>query len=213
MNSRKDNLMEKLLNKPMGVSAKNAAKKLLKKYGVAVAVIVFLAVWTTTATAIVAKRTEKETTDKLNTYWSKYYEEQLNAYKSEVEAQKMSEWDAEQRKADAELIAKVLYGVKGNSDKDLRTYTWCIFNRVDNRLYPNTLQDVIAQPKQWMAYSADNAVLEKLYKIAEEELTKWYTGHRPVTSDYVYMNWTPQEITLRDRWEEGSGTHYWRAEA
>lgn len=202
--------MEKLLNKPMGVSLKNAARKYVRKYGVAIAVIIFLAAWTTTATAIAAKRAERETTERLNAYWAEYYEEQLNAYKAEVESQKRSEWDAAQRQGDAELVAKVLYGVKGNSEKDLRTYTWCIFNRVDSKLYPNTLQDVIGQPKQWMAYSADNAVLEKLYKIAEEELTQWYTGHRPVTSDFVYMNWTPQEITLRDRWEEGSGTHYWR---
>lgn len=109
------------------------------------------------------------------------------------------------------MLAQVLYGVKDNSEQDLRTMCWCVFNRVDSPDYPNTLEEVIAQPKQWMRYSENNAVLDSLYKIAEQELNAWENGKtRPITSDFVYMDWTPTQITLRNQWEYGRGTGTWR---
>jgi hypothetical protein len=65
--------------------------------------------------------------------------------------------------SEAQAVAKVLYGVKDNSEEDLKTYVWCVLNRVDSADYPDTLADVIGQPKQWMRYSEDNPVLENLY--------------------------------------------------
>lgn len=149
------------------------------------------------------------------------YNETFTAYQAEQAAIRLAEEEAAAEAAkptyatiinsEAEALAKVLYGVKGNSTDDLRTYAWCVLNRVDNSAYPNTLAEVIAQPKQWMAYDPDAPVIESLYLIAYDVLEVWHSGgHRPVTSEYVYMNWSPTEIVLRDRWAEGSGTHYWR---
>lgn len=116
-----------------------------------------------------------------------------------------------QLNAEAESLARVLYGVKDNDKDDLRTLCWCVFNRTDNPAFPNTLEDVIAQPQQWMRYSEDSPVLEDLYQIAREQLEAWHSdAHRPCSSDYVFMSWTPSDICLRDAWQEGSGTRYWR---
>ena len=52
--------------------------------------------------------------------------------------------------AEAEDLARVLYGVKDNSTDDLRTLCWCVFNRVDSPEYANSIAEVVAQPKQWM---------------------------------------------------------------
>lgn len=149
------------------------------------------------------------------------YAEDLRAYQEEQAAIRLAEEEAAAEaakptyasvlKQEAEALAKVLYGVKGNSTDDMRTYAWCVLNRVDNSAYPGTVEEVIAQPKQWMAYDPDAPVLESLYQIAYEILEIWHSGaHRPVSSEYVYMNWSPTEIVLRDKWTEGSGTHYWR---
>lgn len=199
-----------LIGEHAKVNAKDMARKILRKYGVAIAVLVFLYAWTLATTNLAANSAKKEVTEKLNKYWSDYYQNELEAYKSEQEAARAVEYDAALRQTEAEAVARVLYGVKGNSERDLRTLAWCIFNRVDNSQYPNTLTGVISQPKQWMAYSEDNAVLDKLYQIAAEEVDRWHSGHRPVSSDYVYMNWSPSEIILRNRWEEKSGTKYWQ---
>ena len=114
---------------------------------------------------------------------------------------------------EAGILAKVLYGVRDNSERDLRTYCWCVFNRVDNPAYPDMIEDVIAQPKQWMRYDPENPVLDNLYKIARQELDAWHTGTtRPVSIDYVYMTWTPSKITLRNAWKDNGFADYWRAE-
>ena len=112
---------------------------------------------------------------------------------------------------EAGMLAKVLYGVKDNSEEDLKTYCWCVFNRVDNPMFPDMIEDVISQPKQWMRYSENNLVLDNLFKIAREQLDEWHSGAtRPVGSDYVYMDWTPSRITLRNQWEYGRETETWR---
>lgn len=115
------------------------------------------------------------------------------------------------REHQAQALAKVLYGVKDNSEADLRTMCWCVFNRVDSPDYPDTLEEVIEQPSQWMRYAPSNPVIDNLYKIAEQELAAWQDGKtRPITSDFVYMNWTPSQIKLRNAWKDGSTTDYWR---
>lgn len=114
--------------------------------------------------------------------------------------------------AEAEDLARVLYGVKDNSTDDLRTLCWCVFNRVDSAEYANSIAEVVAQPKQWMGYSSENPVIESLYKLAREELLKWREGSvRPCGIDFVFMQWSPSEIVLRNTWTNSSSTRYWRA--
>ena len=108
-----------------------------------------------------------------------------------------------------EMLARVLYGVKDNSTQDLKTLCWCVFNRVDNPNYPGTLEDVIAQPKQWMGYSENNPVLDELYKLAKEQIQLWQNGRRPVSNELIYMSWTPARIVLRDTWQYGMNTNTW----
>jgi hypothetical protein len=114
--------------------------------------------------------------------------------------------------SEAQQLARVLYGVKDNSTDDLRTYCWCVFNRVDSPEYADNLKEVIDQPSQWMRYSEDNPVLDDLYRLARTELDAWHSGKtRPCDISFVYMNWSPSEIILRNTWTNTSRTMYWRA--
>ena len=137
-------------------------------------------------------------------------EEAARAAEEATRAAPVDPYEA-QLDAEAELLAKVLYGVKDNDNDDLRTYCWCVFNRVDNVNFPSSLEDVIAQPNQWMRYDPTNPILESLFQLAREQLHEWHTNtHRPCSADYVFMNWSKNDICLRDVFSEGSGTHYWR---
>ena len=143
------------------------------------------------------------------------YYDWIDAYQAEQERLAQEAYESDpytiQLNEEAEQLARVLYGVKDNKTDDLRTYCWCVFNRVDSKSYPATLADVIAQPNQWMRYDQTNPVLENLFELAREELDRWHTdSHRPVSSDYVFMSWSSNDICLRDNFAEGSGTHYWR---
>ena len=144
------------------------------------------------------------------------YEAQIAAYMAAQEeaarvAAEAAAVQIDQERAEAEMLARLLYGVKNNSTDDLYTLAWCVINRVDNPAFPSTVEGVINQPLQWMGYSADNPVLENLYRIADDVLTTWRSGgHRPVSDDYVYMSWSESDIVLRDNFTESRSTHYWR---
>ena len=137
-------------------------------------------------------------------------------YESEIAAiEKYYEYggDVTEIEREAQFIAKVMYGVyrPEHNDSHLRAVAWCIFNRVDNPAYPNSVQAVCQQAKQWMGYSDDNPVIAKLYDIALTELKSWHNGvPRPMTADYVYMNWSSREIYLRNTFAEDRNTSYWR---
>lgn len=178
--------------------------KLMERY--AIVILVFILVF-----QIGARCGQKKALATYTQWLEEYKAEQELAAQEALAAQQESDPYLVQLKAEAEMIAQVLYGVKDNSSDDLKTYCWCVFNRVDNNSYSSTISDVIAQPNQWMRYDPTNPVLENLYQIAYEQLNEWYTNnHRPVSSDYVFMSWSTSSIVLRDNFYEGSGTHYWR---
>ena len=152
-------------------------------------------------------------------YYEAWYADQLKIYvethdaeQAALEAERNAPPTEEQvKQVQAEELARLLYGVKDNSTDDLRTLCWCVFNRVDNTSYPNTIEAVISQPSQWMGYNHGNVVLEDLYQIAYEEMTKWQSGsHRPVSNEYVFMNWSASGIVLRNTFNENAATRYWR---
>lgn len=120
--------------------------------------------------------------------------------------------DVSQIEREAEYIAKVIYGTARNHvDSDKKAVVWCILNRVEHYAHPDTIVEVCEQPKQWMGYSNDNPVLTENYDLALAELKTWYNdGHRPMSSDYIYLSWSSKEILLRDTFEENKSTHYWR---
>lgn len=135
------------------------------------------------------------------------HKESLDAVRAQYETPAIADFT----KQEAEYIAKLLYPYSENSEEDLRTATWCVFNRVDSPGYPDNVKGVCQQESQWMGYSDSNPVLTDLYEIALEELETWHNNYRPVNKDYVYMSWSSKEIVLRNTWEITKDTRYWQA--
>ena len=89
---------------------------------------------------------------------------------------------------------------------------WCIINRTESSLFPDSIVEVCKQPVQWMGYADDNPVIRDLYDLADEVLSGWRSGgYRIISPDYLYMSWSSDEIVLRTTFEETARTHYWRA--
>lgn len=138
-----------------------------------------------------------------------------DAHKEEIQALR-AEYEnltsEELLQQEAEYLAKMLYGTaRNNSERDQRTAVWCALNRVDSVGYPNTVKEVCQQSSQWVGYSDDNPILTNLYDIAMKELETWHNGYRPVGIEYIYMNWSTKQITLRDTWKKDNDTSYWQA--
>ncbi len=119
---------------------------------------------------------------------------------------------------EAELLARVIYGIRRNSENDMRTHIWCIFNRIDTKTgefsKTNTLEEAVNKPGQWIFFEPDYEypVVESLYQIALEEVKKWHEEHRPCAPDFVYEEWSEDEIVLRTTWEYEKHTKTWRYE-
>ena len=133
---------------------------------------------------------------------------------SEIAAQQAKEAEAAAaHRAECEAVARVLYGTAlHHSDDAQRAVVWCVLNRVDSSLYPDTIQAVCEQPQQWMGFSEENPIISSLYDIADEVITAWRNGeYRPMSPDYLYLSFSSTEITLRTTFTETRNTHYWRA--
>lgn len=115
-------------------------------------------------------------------------------------------------RADREAVARVLYGTAlHHSTEAQKAVVWCIINRVESSLYPDTIEEVCAQPSQWMGYADDNPVIESLYAVADEVISGWEQGgYRAVSPDYLFLTWTRDEIVLKTTFLDGANTHYWR---
>lgn len=110
---------------------------------------------------------------------------------------------------EAMTLAKMLYPMQYNNDAGLRSACWCALNRVDSQWYPDSVYDVCAQDSQWMGWSDDNPVVERLYNIALDAVTQWHKGIHAVGTEFLFLDWNTKEITLRTKYEGGYGCHYW----
>lgn len=154
---------------------------------------------------------QKKALETYNLWFEEYKAEQEEAALNAAREATESDPYTIQLNAEADEMARLLYGCRDNDTDDLKTYCWCVFNRVENAAFPSTLEDVIAQPQQWMRYDKTNPIIENLWQLAREQLDVWHTAERrPCSSDFVYMSWSSDDIVLRDNYHTGSNCHYWR---
>lgn len=120
-------------------------------------------------------------------------------------------------KNEANFIAKMLYGARffedkyGYSTDDYMTLARCVFNRVDNPKFPNTVQEVVQQENQWVGYYDNNEITDKFYKIAYAAVEEWHhEAIRPVTSDYAWAELTSRGCYLKNDYEANGYAIRWR---
>lgn len=116
-----------------------------------------------------------------------------------------------QREREAEAMARVLYGTAQRCGEEARrAICWCIINRCESTIFPDSVEGVCAQEAQWMGYSAENPVIEELYETARGVVDAWHDGgRRMIGTDFLYMSWEGTTISLRTSFEEGAATRYW----
>jgi len=120
----------------------------------------------------------------------------------------------ELRKQEATSFAKLMSGLKlyGYGADDFRTLAQGVACRVANPGYPNTIVEVIEQPKQWPGYADTNEVTQKDFDLAQKILAEIDAQeHPPISSDYVYASFERDGIALRNTWDITTRTKFWRA--
>ena len=84
---------------------------------------------------------------------------------------------------EAQAVARAFYGVRnfvdkyGYSNSDLETYARCIFNRADVR--GKSVEEVLAEPGQFMAYTDKNTLVKEYYDLALQFVAAWHSEDVP----------------------------------
>lgn len=183
----------------------------LKRHGVTLAVLVFLSLWTFTTSTIAAHNARVDTVQRLEAE----YEAKIQAFYDEQAAAKIAN-DAALQEAQAQMereadaLARLIGTMRTRRMKS--TMLWNVLVRVDNPNYPNSVEEVIAQPLQWMFYDPANPIREDDRDLALEQLALWHDGRYPagLSREFVYGEWSENDYVLRNTWDKNSATLYWR---
>ena len=205
------NIMEDALRR----AVKRWATNFIRKYGILIAGLALFGAWSWGISAVTAHRVEKEVTERLSAQYSAEYEARMNAYISQQEAIERVIGDGSmmaQIEREADAITQVVGKMKTKRMK--LSETWNILMRVDSPFYPNTVEEVVFVPGQWMFFEPDgkNPIRDDDRALVLEQVKLWHEGRYPsgLTTDFLYGEWSENDYVLRNKWEKDSTTEYWR---
>lgn len=201
---------------PLRMRIDEMVNKILKRYGIFLAV---MCVWTISlilCSAIVRHNTEKTVKAEMVSY----YDQQIALYKEEQrQAEQASHWLSGEASREAainvEVDAVAAVISKLNTDAQKLTEGACMLARVMNPYYPDSFQEVASQPSQWMFYTADgdNTFSQHDRDLAEQIVRPYMEqGIVPngLTDQMVYGEWSPNDFVLRDSYQTTSSMQTWR---
>lgn len=92
---------------------------------------------------------------------------------------------------EAQAIARALFGIRnftakyGYTNEDLETYARCITNR--SEATGKTVEEVLSQPQQFIAYSDKNDLVGEYYDLALRFVAEWHAGSlKPCDTRFQY---------------------------
>lgn len=133
--------------------------------------------------------------------WKDYYEAQAQVPAADAAVVQPQTQVSEE----AQYMAKVVAGCSTYySEKVQRAVAWCVLNRVDSALYPETIIEVCEQANQWQGY--DNAdVIDSIYTLCQDVIDTWRAGGvREVPQDCLYFKMLEDGIELRTDFTGGN---------
>lgn len=113
--------------------------------------------------------------------------------------------------AEVTVLAQTLYGeCRGCSELQQRAVCWCVFNRVDDPRFPDTIIGVVSAPLQLQGYSSSNPVWENLYEVAYSCMVDWHNGeNRVLDEDMCWFSGWNRINHFRNAWLFEDATKLW----
>lgn len=194
-----------------------AAWGFVKRYGILILSLAFLAAWTWATCTITAHNTRIATEKRL----AVEYAEQLDAYAEEWErshAASLGEQMQAEIEADAAILERVGMGVLNVYGKarlmDAGTQMQVAINRVlagGEFAAATSIADAAAVPGAWIGYDANGSVTEDVHALALKLSAAFHKGEpMPCSSRYLWTEWDDGELVARDRYMIDSSCHFWR---
>lgn len=199
---------------PPRMRMEDAKDRFLKKYGIILACICLWTISLILCASIVRHTTEREVRQEM----AVEYASMLERYKAEQAEQEQASYflsgDASREAfLNQEIDAAARLAAKMGNDTQKGGIICNALARVMSRNYPGTMQEVIAQPQQWMFYDEGNKFSAHDREIAEAILRAYYVdGVIPngLTEEFVYATWSENDYVLRNTWDFGPSTRTWR---
>lgn len=166
---------------------------------------------------IVRHNTTERVTAEVTTEMRRNFQAYLDQVAQEQQAAAFLSGDASRAAAIQEAktyMAKSFYGFKDvvTSDNDYYTIGWneC-FRASDSGEFRNfnSIEQVVKQKGQYLNYSDENPVVDRLDAIAEEILTAYFNGNWPTTGEYLYLDWSSGKMIARNEYKTDADTLYW----
>ena len=113
---------------------------------------------------------------------------------------------------DVIALARCLWGeCRGCSYIQKAAVCWCVFNRVDDSRFPDTVYGVVSQPSQFFGYQASFPVTDELYEIAYRCMVDWHNGeNRIFDHEFIYFHGTGRINVFTTTY--GGGGRVWEEE-
>lgn len=185
-----------------------------RKYGIALIGAALFTIYTILLSAGVEHRTEIRVRQEMAGEAAAAVEQYKAEQARETQKQYFLSGDASREAfINQEIDASARLAARMSNDTQKGGIICNALARVMNKAYPGTMQEVIAQPEQWMFYSPDNKFSTHDREIAEKILRAYYEeGIVPtgLTEEFVYGSWSESDYVLRNTWDFGSATRTWR---
>lgn len=204
---------------PPRMRRENAMAEFKRRHGLSLLLVMALGFYSMVICMVTGTVVHRNTEQKVRTELQAQYDRQLEAYKTEQqEAAAAKYFLSGEASRDAAIgqatdaVAAVIS--KLSTDAQKATEAACMLARVMNQAYPNSFEEVAAQPQQWMFYDGSDKTFSQHDREIAESIVRPYmeSGIVPngLTADMVYGAWSTNDFVLRDSYENSSTMHTWR---
>ena len=211
---RREEVQETMFTRIMNHAAEKIRVVFRRKYGIALIGAALFTIYTVLLSASVAHRTEIRVRQEMAGEAAAAVEAYKAEQARETQKQYFLSGDASREAfINQEVDSAARLAARMSNDTQKGGIICNALARVMNKAYPGTMQEVVAQPEQWMFYSADNKFSTHDREIAEKILRAYYEdGIVPtgLTEEFVYGSWSESDYVLRNTWDFGSSTRTWR---
>lgn len=186
----------------------------IRKYGIAIALAAAFTLYTVILSWSVAGKTEK----RVRAEMAEQYAAELQAYKDEqAEARSKEYFQSGEASREAFINQEITAGAqlisKEANDQVKGTKLGVAIARKLNPNYPDSIQEVAAQPNQFMFYSPDNTYTQHDWDLSESMIRPLYEQNiipNGLTENMVYFEWNGNSGTARDSYETTTSMSTWR---
>ena len=186
----------------------------IRKYGLAIVLAAAFTLYTMILSWSVAGKTEKRVRSEM----AEQYAAELQAYKEEqAEARSREYFQSGEASREAFINREITAGAqliaKEANDQVKGTKLGVAIARKLNPNYPDSIQDVAAQPNQFMFYSPDNTYTQHDWDLAESMIRPLYEQNiipNGLTENMVYFEWNGTSGTARDSYETTTSMSTWK---